>query len=698
MKSHKDIAAQFKEHKSRASLLGTQYDNTRKCQAFYSGDFMDYRDTFVARGMDGQKRTTEVSFNKVKPYVNAAHGFMLQNRQRVKFASRNQDDEERALEAAYANAAHDYVRDNANADQHDARALKDMLIGGLGATETCMSYGEGYSSRDPAGEIQMMRLDPLSCAYDPAAREANLLDAQWVYYKKEYDLKTAKELFEAEDDVFEPASGDREDGEVVQSPHAGGIYPLYQRETMDFIGDPTEGRVNIYFYQWYDLEKYYRADNPLYAATTPEEAMTIQVLLESIVPAEQDDLFAYDPRAEVLTCTPEVKAQLARYFEGMEFLELTRKVYYRATLSGKHVFNASRNDSQQGFSIKFKTGDYNERKKIWTGMVNSMMEPAMFYNKALTEFMYMVAAAAKGGNFIEESAVDDIRKFEQDYGHPSKNVIVADGALSGGKIQPKRERYTPTGLENIIQESDNALPEVNGIDKSFLGSSDNRQETAALQRQRIKQVINTLIVYFDAETLYLREHARMMLDLMRVLADNGSQIMFAVSDGEGQETIVPLLPDHINAEYDVAIDDAPETATEREERANMLMQMGTALLQVSPEKGMQVYAATLDDLNLDARTKRILRDVLRPQEQQVDPAYVKKLEDMLKQVTGQAQQAQMAKLAADTQLSAARAQEAEAKVKKTEADTVKAIEESQKIGVETMKGLAVPARKNQIVV
>jgi hypothetical protein len=609
MKSHKDIAAQFKEHKSRASLLGTQYDNTRKCQAFYSGDFMDYRDTFVARGMDGQKRTTEVSFNKVKPYVNAAHGFMLQNRQRVKFASRNQDDEERALEAAYANAAHDYVRDNANADQHDARALKDMLIGGLGATETCMSYGEGYSSRDPAGE-----------------------------------------------------------------------------------------RVNIYFYQWYDLEKYYRADNPLYAATTPEEAMTIQVLLESIVPAEQDDLFAYDPRAEVLTCTPEVKAQLARYFEGMEFLELTRKVYYRATLSGKHVFNASRNDSQQGFSIKFKTGDYNERKKIWTGMVNSMMEPAMFYNKALTEFMYMVAAAAKGGNFIEESAVDDIRKFEQDYGHPSKNVIVADGALSGGKIQPKRERYTPTGLENIIQESDNALPEVNGIDKSFLGSSDNRQETAALQRQRIKQVINTLIVYFDAETLYLREHARMMLDLMRVLADNGSQIMFAVSDGEGQETIVPLLPDHINAEYDVAIDDAPETATEREERANMLMQMGTALLQVSPEKGMQVYAATLDDLNLDARTKRILRDVLRPQEQQVDPAYVKKLEDMLKQVTGQTQQAQMAKLAADTQLSAARAQEAEAKVKKTEADTVKAIEESQKIGVETMKGLAVPAEKTSLVV
>jgi hypothetical protein len=56
MKSHKDIAAQFKEHKSRASLLGTQYDNTRKCQAFYSGDFMDYRDTFVARG-DGWTKT-----------------------------------------------------------------------------------------------------------------------------------------------------------------------------------------------------------------------------------------------------------------------------------------------------------------------------------------------------------------------------------------------------------------------------------------------------------------------------------------------------------------------------------------------------------------------------------------------------------------------------------------------------------------
>ena len=676
MKSNTDIAEQFKRHKARVSLLGDQYDNTRKCQGFYSGDTMDYRDNASVHGPDGARKTVGVQFNKVQPYINAAHGFMLQNRQRVRFTSRNQDNEERQLEAEYANAAYDYVRDNMNADHHDARALKDMLICGYGATETCLTYGEGYASRDPAGEVAMMRLDPVAVALDPAARETNLLDAQWCYYKKEYDLETAKELFGAQEDDFEDAQADDTGGSIVASPHAGGIYPELQRQTMDWIGSPEEGRVNVYFYQWYELEKFYKADNPLYEAVTPEQAVMIQAMLEAVAPAEPDGLFTYDPRAELLTCTKEIKAKLKEYFPDMEFLELTRKVYYRATLSGAHVFNAQRADSQEGFSIKFKTANYNERKKIWTGMVNPMMEPAAYYNKALTDFMVMVASAAKGGMLMERSAIEDIRAFEADYAHPTKNAYVADGAISGGKLMPKRESYKPSGLEKIIEEADTSLPEVNGIDKSFLGAMDSAQETAALQRQRIRQVINTLIVYFDAETLYLREHARMMLDLIRLLADNGSQILFAISDAQGQEAIVPLLPDHINAEYAVEIDDAPETATEREERAGQLLTMGTALLQVAPDKGMQVYAAALEDMNLDSKTKRVLIDILRPQQQQVDPSYVQKLEQMVEALRGQMTQAQLAKLQSEVALN-------EAKTRETGAKTVKAIEEAQKTDVET---------------
>jgi len=45
-------------------------------------------------------------------------------------------------------------------------------------------------------------------------------------------------------------------------------------------------------------------------------------------------------------------------------------------------------------------------------MVNPMMEPQKYKNKALTEMMFTIAANSKGGVMIEEDAVEDIADFE----------------------------------------------------------------------------------------------------------------------------------------------------------------------------------------------------------------------------------------------------------------------------------------------
>jgi hypothetical protein len=650
MKKRTEIALQFERHKKEAlGKLGAQKNSVKECQSYYAGDFDSARVYYS--GTDEALREKMLAFNKLKPFVNAARGFMIQNRRKPRYLPKVTQGRLATFSESYTNHLSDYARENANADAHESRQDLDMLVGGYGAVETCIAYGDGYASRDPNGEILMQRLDPIAVYWDPAAREQNLLDAGWVFYKKEYDIKEAAQLFEdaKEEDLEEAKDTDEDGGTIEPNPDGGGVYSLFQK-TYDYVGnDPTSGRVNIYFYQWYDIEPYWRVENPLASIQDPEQAVYARALMDGLS-TKDDDLFALDLDSPILNCNGATKKALQDIFGGeLEFIEFKRRVYYRATLSGKHVFNVSRNDSQQGFSIKFKTGDFDERKKIWVGMVTAMKDPALFYNKVLTEQLYALSHIARGGYFYESGAIEDERSFNASVLDPKANTQVAPGALQNGLIQPKRESLTATGLEPMLSEADAAMPEVCGIDRSFLGASDSRQETAALQRQRIKQAINTLASYFDSATLYQKEHARMMLDLMRIWAQNAPGLRFRMVDEQDAEQLVPLLPGPLNAEYDVTIEEAPDTATEKDERIQVLTTIGQGLLTTGDPAGKQFLAAAVAQMtSLDARTRRKLQEVLVPQQDAPDPAYVKKLEDMLKQVTGQAQQAQLAKLAAES--------------------------------------------------
>ncbi len=68
MKSKAEILTQFGKHKKQTRRgLSKQYENARQCQAFYAGDFMDYRDNMQFVSQSGTKKRAMVQFNKVKP-------------------------------------------------------------------------------------------------------------------------------------------------------------------------------------------------------------------------------------------------------------------------------------------------------------------------------------------------------------------------------------------------------------------------------------------------------------------------------------------------------------------------------------------------------------------------------------------------------------------------------------------------------
>jgi len=70
-----EIASQWDKHKKITSTgIGSQYDNTRACIAFYNGDTMAYNDKIQFSDDTGRRRAAAVQFNKVKPPVDAVAG------------------------------------------------------------------------------------------------------------------------------------------------------------------------------------------------------------------------------------------------------------------------------------------------------------------------------------------------------------------------------------------------------------------------------------------------------------------------------------------------------------------------------------------------------------------------------------------------------------------------------------------------
>lgn len=681
MKSHAEIVREFASRKGISNRgLALQKDNSAKSDEFYSANRMDYREQ-LDFPFSARKKIT-VEFNLVKPYVNAVAGFMVQNRRMAKYVARVPQRQEQDRFSKDANAISDYIRKNTRADQVESIQNKQMLIKGYGAVETAMTYGDGYATRDPNGEVLMGDVTD-DVGWDPMARMQNLLDSRWCFYRKSYALEDAKKLFnDSDEDDFDVAD-DRSETGFQYDPY---IYPYDKSKyetTIDSVyewDNQHENSVWVYFYQWYEVETFYRADNPLASIQNPMVMKMALTKMQAIAEELTDDsMFKFDPMAEVLTFDGETKEKLEDIFEDLlKCYPYSRKAYYTGILSGKKVFKAYRSQSQQGFTVKFKTGDWDNVNKIWVGMVNSMMDPVKYYNKSLTELMYLIANNSKGGWFVESDAIEDIRDFEAMVNKTDGVVEVQPGALANGKIKEKKTPFSPSGYDNILSIAGQALPMTTGLDPAFLGSSENKLETAMLQRQRVRQVVSTLACYFDAIGAYQEEHARLMLDLMKVYAENNKGGIIRIVGEQGEQEFLRISQDAFAVEYDVDIMEAPQTPEDREQQAQVLIAMGDKLMAVGNPAGAVVYAAAVEMLPLESEAKNKVLQSLTPPD---DPR-IAQLQQQIQQLTSQFSQAQLMDLTETANKKRAEAELTTAKIQQTAADIAKTSEEIEHISIE----------------
>jgi|DEB0MinimDraft_3_1074331.scaffolds.fasta_scaffold03247_2 hypothetical protein len=548
--SDDDVLCLVKDsRKASEKHLAEWMTEARGCYDMVAGHQWSDEDKAVLEEMN----RPAVVFNRIGPVVDSVSGTEINNRQQVQYLPRQVGD---AGVNELLTGAAKWVRDNCDAEDEESDAFFDLVVCGLGWTETRLDYTD-----DPDGMVIIDRIDPLSMRYDPAAKKRNLVDKRWVQ-REEWleECEIEARWPDKEIDNIAGVGGAPE----TSTPHDATNAWLYKNDATGY--DPTSGKYLVTCHQWYTLETYHRVLDPFTGQITELDHEAFE-RLETMLKAKGINL---------------------------ESAKLQRKVYKQAFVCGGTVLEKGLAPSQKDFTFNALTGKRDRNKNVWYGLVRSMTDPQRWANKFFSQILHIINGNAKGGLMIEDGAVDNIRKLEDAWAQADSITVFSDGALSQGKVQPKPQAPVPVGPERMMEFSISSIRDSSGVNLEQLGMA-NRQQAGYLEAQRKQSGLTILAVMFDSMRRYRKNQGRLLADFIQNYLSDGRLIRITGQDGS--ERYIPLLRQNDTMQYDVIVDEAPTSHNVKERVFGMMMQM----LPVLTNAGVPMPPEIVDYMPLPSR-------------------------------------------------------------------------------------------------
>ena len=447
-------------------------DEAKQCYDFVAGHQWTSDDK--AALLDQMRQP--VTFNRVAPMVDAVTGAEILNRQEVRYLPREQGD---VQVNELITAADEWAREQADTEDEESDAFADVVICGMGWSETRMDYAE-----DPDGRIVDDRIDPLEMWSDPAAKKRCVADARFIVRARWRDKGDLPKAWKRK-----PAATTEGNAGSIDEVQSGWTGPKDDCDRDEEPGakepkDADKRRVWIRHIQWWDKVPIWRVADPM--------------------------------TGKVVTVD---KAQLKRL--GMMFMSKgmrppqaikgEQNKYFQAFIAGNTILETGPMEAN-AFTFKCITGKRDRNSNTFYGAVRAMVDPQMWGNKFFTQVMHILNTSAKGGLLYEEDSFTDPRKALEDWAKPDAAIGLKRGALSGPapKVQERLPRNYPQGLDRIMEFSLNNLPQTSGISLEMLGLVE-REQAGVLEMQRKKAGYAILAVFFNSLRRYRKTKGRLRL-------------------------------------------------------------------------------------------------------------------------------------------------------------------------------------------
>jgi hypothetical protein len=579
----------------------------KECFGFYAGDQWAAEDEAKLK----EALRPIITYNRTAPMINAVAGAEISNRQEVTFLPREQGDVQ--VNEILTGAAH-WARDNCDAEDEESDAFIDSLISGMGWTETRLTYDE-----DPDGKLCIDRIDPIEMYWDTAGKKRNLADCQHVARVKNYDEQEFRAMWPKWADELPADEGAREEewSENEDEEHFNDEIG-YEQEELQAEFNQGRRTYAVIEYQWWEKEPYYRSVNP---QSGQKESLSLEA-------------------------GNKIKDMLDGL--GIPIVKQQRRVYHRAFQVGHTVLEREKLPIQVGFTYQCITGTRDRNKRVWYGMVQALKDPQRWANSFFSSILHIISTNARGGVMTESSAVPDMDEFESRWAASDSNVVVEDGALSGGRIQPKPISAYPLGTERMMEHSVNAFKDVTGINMEMLGQSDgNKARSGVMEYQRREAALMILQPVFDSLRRYRKQQGRVLLAYIREYLSDGRLVR--ILGQNGNEQYLPLVRDDDTVTYDVIVDESPTSPNQRTRTYEIL----SSILPNLMEMGVPIPPTLLDHVPLPSKLVQDWKQAIEQQSQQGegDPAAEAKAQsEMMKaQSVAQLNQAKMQTEQAKTQ-------------------------------------------------
>lgn len=538
-----------------------------------------------------ERSRVPVVFNRVQVILASVSGSEINNRTEVRFIPREIGD---AKPNEILTAGAEWFRDEANAEDEESQAFEDDLVCGIGWTETLLDY-----TADTDGAPRVVRIDPLEMCWDAHSHRKGLQDATRMARVRTIPISEAKDMFPEADLADLNAdwiSADKDEGE----------------EHLQLIGDQ------------------YKSGRKGGGETSGSTVTVVQAQWRERVRAVE----YVDPqdgeRKEMPKGDWDKLAKVMPVDIAIPNRPVTRYVWKQAFL-GKSGILLENQPCKDGSTFKAITGNYDRKEKRFYGLLRVMMDPQKYANKWLSQTLHIINSNSKGGVMYEAGAVEDAGKFEEGWAAADSAVMVRDGALSQGKIQPKPQVQMPAALMQLTQFAISTIRDTSGVSLELMGMAD-RQQAGVLEYQRKQASMTTLAVYFDSLRFYRKQQGEVILSFLRDhIAPTGRLVRLV---REGLAEYVPLATETGTRKYDVIVDDSPAAPNEKE-RTWAIME---SLMPVMREAGMGLedWADVLDYSPLPSSFAEKLRAKAAEQKNKAH-------EDPAQQMAMQAAQADIAK-------------------------------------------------------